>query len=288
MSGAWKLIYGRCVIKIREFLDEDSELSDAERVRELDAAMERYEDAVKLNFDNKTKDTASFYPSQRAKLTSLNYIVLDRWIREEYPAEVRVSGGVDGAWSFGQETLRKIIEWKFQRGRRRNMLVPGTLALSEKEIRECSKKAFKIMNEGPFNTDRWKRAREAICTLNKIGPASASAIFAPLYSNIPYFTDEVVEACFGNRDYNEKAYDKFRKDLSLRAAICNKYSTKKSWTPERVQRALWAWGILTVAGIDLKSTHVTKSGKGSNKRTAIDDSEGEVKKYHSKKTKSEK
>jgi len=108
-----------------------------------------------------------------------------------------------------------------------------------------SKKAFQLCQEG-----NWLDAMTALTELKAVGPATASAILAPLFPlDCPFMADEVLEAVNGQRDYTIRAYTSMRKYLVEKAVELSREANKKvnghEWTAEEVGRAMWSSAVLS-------------------------------------------
>ena len=110
----------------------------------------------------------------------------------------------------------------------------------------------------------------AICQLDKVGPATATAILAP-FSNgqLPFLSDEVLEIATGKRDYSVRALSEVCTHLKH---LCREMKTVEAsgaqeWTPTVLERALWVYGQCAAAGVQLNS-----KGKFGTKRA---DTEGQ-------------
>ena len=107
--------------------------------------------------------------------------------------------------------------------------------------------------------------------LRGVGPATASAVLAPLCSSlsVPFMADEVLEATRGRpRDYTIGAYEEMRDVLT---SLSKTLEPNGSWTAESLGKALWARAMLgeklpqsSTAGADDVVRDVLKSKRSLN------------------------
>ena len=128
-----------------------------------------------------------------------------------------------------------IMQWKIGRGKDRPMLLGMIRENTPKSITDASTKSFKLLMQ-----DDWKGAMESLIELRGVGPATASAILAPLDPiNCPFMSDEVLESCTKKkREYTMNAYVKMRNVLVMKAEQLG-----QGWTAEKLGKALWAHAI---------------------------------------------
>ena len=158
-------------------------------------------------------------------------IDLDLWWRNEY---VKLLHERDPKY-LDEKDLQKVMRWKISRGKDRPMLM------------------------GLLRQNSWNAAMTALMALKGVGPATASAILAPLDPiNCPFMADEVLESTTNKkREYTFKAYEK------MRSILCQKSSKMSTnWSPELLGRALWAQAIASLdtessakTALDVKPSH---------------------------------
>ena len=73
--------------------------------------------------------------------------------------------------SITEEELLKVVEWKFQKGKPRYALL--NRLKSNQNVEKCSKNAFAESKQGNI-----REAIDALCELNGVGPATASAVLS--------------------------------------------------------------------------------------------------------------
>jgi len=152
---------------------------------------------------------------------------LDRWYREELPRvlQARTPPFLE------PDELVQLTMWKMRRGAWR----PRNLALvksnSAARVREASEKAFGLA-EAP------RRAVDALCTLDGVGAATASAALAALRPDPYPFLDDLVGAALtelGEPKFTVTYYLRYATALRDRALALG-----ESWTAQDVGFALWA------------------------------------------------
>ncbi|HEX8244598.1 MAG TPA: hypothetical protein VF541_13925 [Longimicrobium sp.] len=152
---------------------------------------------------------------------------LDRWYRNELPGLIAARRRPHVTHA----ELVRVTEWKMARGiwRPRNLaLVRGNdAALVERTSREALAKV--------------PHPSEPIAILAKlagVGPATASAIAAAAAPEVYPFFDELVAARIpgmGQVTFTPREYARYADALRERAARLG-----AGWTPEQVERAVWA------------------------------------------------
>lgn len=81
--------------------------------------------------------------------------------------------------------VSQVMAWKLIRGKARPLqkLVDSN---TEAVVQECSTIALQHLDQGD-----WKKAIDSLTVLKGIGPATASAILAPISGDCPFMADEV-------------------------------------------------------------------------------------------------
>lgn len=127
--------------------------------------------------------------------------------------------------------LVKVTEWKMARGvwRARNLvLVRGN---DEHAVIQFSTEAFNMASD-------LKAAIAKMSELQGVGPATASAVLAAVHPETYPFFDELVAAQLSELEqvtFTLSYYTRYT------AALCQRaFSLGETWTPARVERALWA------------------------------------------------
>ena len=160
---------------------------------------------------------------------------LDEYVHQEYAKTVQAR---KPRRYVTKEELVKVIKWKFAHGKFRPLmgLVQSNSAGS---VETQSDKALSLLlGKEDEDISVPLSAVEVLCELKGIGPASASALLAPLYPrSLPFMSDEAMEAIpeLGPKKYTLPHYDRLRVYLSQRAEVLG-----SPWTAETVGRALWS------------------------------------------------
>jgi len=175
--------------------------------------------------------------SSSAKKSQL--LKLDKWLNTEHSHR-----------NFRPLTLKEIeniLEWKLLRGKDRPMLRGLIKKNKDSDVSRVSEIAFGLMMKKD-----WFGALKTLAELKGVGPATASAILAPLDIGkdfCPFMADEVLEAVTGKkREYTFKAYQ------DMQALIMEKVETlngnvkiipgESKFTAEDISKALWTAGVL--------------------------------------------
>jgi len=152
---------------------------------------------------------------------------LDRWYREELPADIaqRDPPCID------RNELADIARWKMMRGewRQRNLLL--VRSNRDVEIRQATEEAFKLAPDPRSPITR-------IAKLAGVGPATASAALAPYRPDLYPFLDELVGAAIPGLDdtkFTVPYYLRYAEALRKRAAELG-----AGWTAQKVGLALWS------------------------------------------------
>ena len=161
--------------------------------------------------------------------------------------------------SITKEELLKVVDWKFTKGKPRYALL--NRLKSNQNVEKCSKKAFAESKQGNI-----REAIDALCELNGVGPATASAVLSLHRGDIMAFMDdEVIEALYdGKRGYTFKIYDEMNSRCAQLAEELG-----DGWSTRRVGRALWTAARLCASGAE-DLTVVSKEGEdvGEDKKVA--------------------
>ncbi|KAJ6657538.1 hypothetical protein lerEdw1_002251 [Lerista edwardsae] len=180
---------------------------------------------------NVYRDVVEAKGSKQKKL-----ITLDQWYQEELP--VAIAGRKEKYLT--REELVKLMEWKLSRGRFRPRLQQLVSTNTSEMVEQCTKMAFQLL----------PNVEASIAELSKlkaVGPATASAavLAAGAPESVAFMADEAVEAIPGLApvQYTLRHYMLFLDKIRGCVKKLNKADPDKSWTPHRVEMALWAWAV---------------------------------------------
>lgn len=163
-------------------------------------------------------------------------VELERWIREDW-------GEKGKEMDLTRDILEKIAMWKLVRGPWRPLLP----RLRSNNNQACARSwqaaqdAFKS-TAGSISTRASAAVDKFSDGLVGVGPAVASSVLAPVYPEIPFMSDEALDAVGLTKTYDLKTYTTLAERLSAKAAALG-----AGWTPELVGRALWACATLGIA-----------------------------------------
>ena len=99
-----------------------------------------------FTYTKKEKDSSSFEGGKqlKRKLNADDYVARDLWWRREYPKAVLARSPPH----LTKADLLGVEEFKFQRGKRRHMLVGKILALNDAKIRAKTKEGIALLAKG--------------------------------------------------------------------------------------------------------------------------------------------
>ena len=160
--------------------------------------------------------------------------------------------------SISREELLKVVDWKFAKGKPRYALL--NRLKSNQNVRKCSKEAFDESKEGNI-----REAIDALCALNGVGPATASAILSLHRGDIfAFMDDEVIEALYeGKRGYTFKIYD----EMNSRCADLAE-ELGDEWSTRRVGKTLWTAARLCASGEKDLTVATSTEEDGDDKKIA--------------------
>lgn len=185
-------------------------------------------------------------------------VSLDRWCRCEWPNESRTTKGLT------HDALVQVASWKLQRGHFRPLL-PRIKANSAAAVKAAWGRCLNERKNGSSAASVVAALAEG---LDCVGPATASAILAPCFEDIPFMSDEAVLATGCPLKYDLKTYAALAEKLGAKAQ-----SLGKAWTAERVGRALWVCSVLDKAKTsarDVAPASGVASAEKMKKRPASD------------------
>uniref|UniRef100_A0AAV1TRJ2 HhH-GPD domain-containing protein n=1 Tax=Peronospora matthiolae TaxID=2874970 RepID=A0AAV1TRJ2_9STRA len=191
---------------------------------------------------------AALWPRYDAIVQSIpnrELVDLDEWYLTSFPSIVRTREPLP--YVTAQE-LQRVMKWKLTKGKWRPQLLKFVSGLSNHEVVEASRDAFRQLKSGDL-----RAATEALCVLKGVGPATASAVLAAYDGSVPFMADEALEAIagiIGPRKYTLPHFLRFAEELRAKAKWLNedKAATKDEnevkadtvWTSQRVQLCLYA------------------------------------------------
>lgn len=177
---------------------------------------------------------------------------LDKWIREDLPAQIV---GRNPALIYADE-LQGLTAWKMHRGVWREYNRRLVESNAPEKVEEVSREAFALVPDP-------RKPVALLATLSGVGPATASAAlaaYAPFY--YPFF-DEVVAALIpglGPVAFTMPYYLKYAEAIRGKAARLNDICSSRAWTAHEVAQALWSLATSRVEA----GTKVTDKPKGES------------------------
>lgn len=199
------------MLKAQEFFTSSNHGDD-----EWKHVLSQYDDAIKLISLNKKKP---------------NLIDLDKFWRTDFPTKVF---DLTTPMRMTLSDISNIMTWKITRGKFRPLqkLVDSN---KSSDVESISQSAFKVFTK-PLDSSssyhdvtvlmqenfNWKPVMEKLMSLKAIGPATASAILAPLCpQQFPFMSDEAMLASEpdnnSKKEYTLNAYTIFRQRMITKA-----------------------------------------------------------------------
>lgn len=182
-----------------------------------------YKEALKLKAQQKNKK-----PEELLKL--------DCWYQEELPKLIQSRKEKHVTHS----ELVQTMKWKLLRGKYRPRLTDLVRINTPAAVMLVSKKAFRKL-------PNLASAIQTLSSLKGIGPATASAILAAGAPELaPYMADECLMAIPECQaiDYTVQEYLIFTEQIQVAVERLNAADKNRSWTPHKVEKALWTYCIV--------------------------------------------
>lgn len=186
------------------------------------------------------KGIAQVSAGKKQRSTETDLETLDNWLRSGWPG--------DGT-SFGlsKSSLDKVAQWKLTRGKWRPLL-PKIRGNSEAAVKKKSwSAAMEALDKAlllllVLLLQSWHCHQDLmVLDLPQLRLCS-SQVLAPCFEDVPFMSDEALDAAGCPRKYDIKTYGIFAARLVEKAA-----SLGKGWTAEKVGRALWACSVLMIS-----------------------------------------
>jgi hypothetical protein len=189
-----------------------------------------------LNADVGAWQTAlAAYPAAIAAHPVARLAELDTWYRETLPPRIRARAPM----SITHEEMVRVTEWKMARGVWRAPNLVKVKANTPDAVDAAGRAAASQL-------DVANKAVGALCELDGVGPATASAVLAIMSpQRYPFFDEDVAKqvATLGPVAWTLAYYRKYADALVARADALG-----QDWTAVMVERALWATARQTATG----------------------------------------
>lgn len=200
-----------------------------------------YPQALRLKADQKNKK-----PEELIKL--------DNWYQNELPKKIK-SRGKDA--HLNHEELVQTMKWKQARGKSFPQLSYLVKVNTPRAVMAETKKAFKKL-------PNLEQAITALSNLKGVGTTMASALLsAAAPENAPFMADECLKAIpeIEGIDYTTKEYLNFVQHIQSTVERLNKQiSNGKSWSPHKVELALWTHYVASELKPELLDGIPTENG----------------------------
>ncbi|KAI4493404.1 PREDICTED: uncharacterized protein LOC106790827 [Polistes canadensis] len=187
---------------------------------QFEHVLKLYPQALRLKAERKTKK-----PEELIKL--------DNWYQNELPKRIK-SRGKDA--HLNHEELVHAMKWKQARGKYYPQLSYLIKVNTPRAVMAETRKAFKKL-------PNLEQAITALSNLKGVGTTMASALLAAASPECaPFMADECLMAIpeIEGIDYTTKEYLKFVQHIQTTVDRLNKQTSNgKSWSPHRVEMALW-------------------------------------------------
>lgn len=183
-----------------------------------------------------------------AKLARLSLLDAD-FVKSDLPQKLLRRGGNDAPLT--KADLLLAVEWKLLRGKWRPALLGYARDQTDAAVGAAATKALSALRGGGASASsssssapsdaQTRAALDALCALRGVGPATASIFLcAATAGEVPYMSDEALEACVGSRRYTADELLALAARLRAKARELTEAGAAVVWTAEDVQRALHA------------------------------------------------
>ncbi|XP_061666390.1 uncharacterized protein zgc:112496 [Syngnathoides biaculeatus] len=187
---------------------------------------------------------------------------LEKWYQEELPAVI--SSRCDKHVT--RSEVVKLMEWKLTRGKFRPRLQQLISSNSEDAVDQCSRKAFGLLPDVAA-------AVAELSSLKGVGPATASAVLAAAAPDrAAFMSDEAAESVPGLRPvrYTAGHYALYLDKMVDMTNRLNRADPRPDWTPQRLERCLWALTVARQQQLPILEDLDVKGGGAAEERADAD------------------
>lgn len=170
--------------------------------------------------------------SKKAERKSNEHLVVDDcWLRKDFVLEHRRSASQPGKGT-SKSSLERVVRWKLAYGKWRPLLKGVVSCNSEATVSDVFEEVRAHLVERQY-----MEALKKCTVLHNVGPATATAILAPLVPNaVPFMADEALECALdGERNYKWATFERFRDALLTK----QKQLGDEAPTLNAMSNALW-------------------------------------------------
>ncbi|XP_071545235.1 uncharacterized protein [Panulirus ornatus] len=184
--------------------------------------------------------------SQKKKKKGESLQELDKWYQEELGqvANSRKPPNIT------RDELVRLMDWKLSRGKFRPRLIELAGSNSNESVQNASMQGIELAKKSKIGD-----AVKALVILKGVGPATASGILAACVpEKCCFFADEVAKAIpsLSSLKYTSVEYEVLNSEMADCAQLLNslakqgdeKENGNETWTPHKVELAVWTHSIL--------------------------------------------